>query len=183
MKIYTKTGDRGETSLLDGKRVAKNHLRIEAYGTIDELNSFIGLIRDVAPCRDYHETLQNIQDQLFGIGSQLALPAGNTKIKLEELKETEVVKLEKAIDAMNQELPELRNFIVPGGDVSASYSHVARSICRRAERRVVELQQVTDEVDEAIIHYLNRLSDYLFTQARYYTMRNKGTETLWKTRG
>lgn len=183
MKIYTKTGDRGETSLLDGKRVAKNHLRIEAYGTIDELNSFMGLIRDVAPCRDYHEVLQNIQDQLFGIGSQLALPPGNTKIKLEELKETEVEKLEEAIDDMNVELPELRNFIVPGGDASASYCHVARSICRRAERRVVELQQATEEVDEAIIHYLNRLSDFFFTLARFYTLRHEGTETLWKTRG
>lgn len=180
MKIYTKTGDTGETSLLDGKRVNKDNERIDAYGTVDELNSFLGLLRDVSADKSYNDFLQNVQDQLFSIGSHLANPGQDNSLKLPDVDESEVVKLEKAIDAMNEELTPLRNFIVPGGEVSASYCHVARSVCRRAERKVVALKD-TGSLEESIIHYLNRLSDFLFTLARYYTLKNHGTETLWKT--
>jgi len=183
MKIYTKTGDRGETSLLNGQRVSKSDLRLEAYGTVDELNSHIGLIRDVASCKDYHPLLEEIQNYLFSIGSRLALPASDTKIVLEELPAEAVQRLEAAIDAMNEELPALRNFIIPGGDLSASYVQVARSICRRAERQVVRLHQEAEPVPALIIHYLNRLSDWLFTLARLYTMRHGGKETIWKSGG
>jgi cob(I)alamin adenosyltransferase len=180
MKIYTKRGDKGETSLIGGSRVSKTHVRIEAYGTVDELNSVIGVIRDTADFKDVDQFLVDIQNRLFTIGSELASTA-DSKMQLPKLQEGDITVLEKEMDHMNEHLPELKNFILPGGDLTASHCHVARCVCRRAERRVVALATET-EIDDRIIRYLNRLSDYLFTLARYYTHKHQGVETEWKTR-
>lgn len=179
MKIYTRTGDSGETSLISGQRVAKSDARIEAYGTVDELNACLGLIRDSASDKCAETDLQAIQNNLFALGSQLAAGEKN-RFPLPELAPHSTKNLENAMDKMNEELPELRNFILPGGDLSASYCHLARTVCRRAERRVVELRSASSISDE-IVHYLNRLSDYLFTLARFYTHRHSGKETIWKS--
>jgi cob(I)alamin adenosyltransferase len=181
MKIYTKKGDSGETSLIGGNRVKKNHQRIEAYGTVDELNSFLGLVRDTAANKDQENLLLDIQNLLFTVGSTLAAAEGN-KMNLPQLQEKDLSTLEDAMDAMDEELPALKNFILPGGDLAASYCHVGRTICRRAERKVVSLAGATT-IDPLIIKYLNRLSDYLFTLARYYTLKHGGNETPWITRG
>lgn len=181
MKIYTKKGDLGETSLIGGNRVKKSHLRIEAYGTVDELNSFIGLIRDHATNKDQEKILLHVQNQLFTVGSTLAAAEGH-KMQLPELKEEDLTQLENAMDEMDESLPPLKNFILPGGDVAASYCHVGRTVCRRAERKVVALTAETN-IDPLIIKYLNRLSDYLFTLARYYTLKHGGSETPWITTG
>lgn len=180
MKIYTRKGDTGETSLIGGKRVSKTSLRIEAYGTIDELNSVIGLVRDSARHKDEDAFLVDIQNNLFTIGSKLATAEGS-KMELPELVKEDVDALEKAMDLMDEQLPALKNFILPGGDLAASHCHLARTVCRRAERRVVELAQ-SGSVDELIIRYLNRLSDYLFVLARFFTAKHGGEETAWKTR-
>ena len=155
MKIYTKKGDKGETSLLGGTRVKKSDLRIEAYGTTDELSSVIGLIRDAAQNKEQEATLVAIQNKLFAIGSNLA--AGpSSKMELPQLAEDDLTHLEKAMDAMDEELPPLKNFILPGGDLAASQAHVGRTVCRRAERKVVALADA-DRVDERIIQYLPEL--------------------------
>ncbi len=180
MKIYTKRGDKGETSLIGGSRVSKMHVRIEAYGTVDELNSLVGVIRDTADFKGVDQFLVDIQNLLFTIGSELA-STPDSKMQIPKLEENDIEVLEKEMDRMNEHLPELKNFILPGGDLAASHCHVARCVCRRAERRVVALATEA-EVDERIIRYLNRLSDYLFTLARYYTYRHNGVETEWKTR-
>lgn len=177
MKIYTRKGDSGETSLIGGSRVPKNHLRIEAYGTVDELNAFVGLIRDSAQDRSAEDTLVAIQHQLFTIGSELAAEKGH-KMKLPELDQNSIDALEKAMDSMDQDLPALKNFILPGGDLTASHCHVARTICRRAERKVVALA-AHESIDEQILRYINRLSDYFFILARFYTHRHNGQETPW----
>lgn len=178
MKIYTKTGDSGETSLVSGERVAKYHLRIEAYGTVDELNASIGIMRDSAANADYDPQLEAIQNILFTIGSHLAATEKNT-ISLPGFSESMILDLEKAMDAMDESLEPLKNFILPGGGLASSQAHLARTICRRAERRVVALME-DEAVDSFILRYLNRLSDYLFTQARYYTKAHDGIETPWK---
>ncbi len=180
MKIYTKRGDKGETSLIGGSRVSKTHVRIEAYGTVDELNSVVGVIRDTADFKDIDQFLVDIQNRLFTIGSELA-STPDSKMQIPKLEESDIEVLEKEMDRMDEHLPQLKNFILPGGDLTASHCHVARCVCRRAERRVVALAD-DSEVDEKIIRYLNRLSDYLFTLARYYTFRHRGVETEWKTR-
>lgn len=180
MKIYTRKGDKGETSLIGGVRVSKTNARIEAYGTVDELNSFLGVIRDTAEKSHQSEVLVEIQNRLFTIGSELA-SAPESKMKVPELTDGDIELLEKEMDSMNEGLPELKNFILPGGDLAASHCHVARCVCRRAERRTVALAALA-EVDERIIRYLNRLSDYLFMLARFYTHQHGGTETPWKTR-
>ncbi len=180
MKIYTRKGDSGETGLLGGSRVSKASARIEAYGTVDELNSCLGLVRDCANIEGLDENLVRVQHQLFSIGSILA-SEGKSKIKLPVIGQEEVDFLETAMDRMDTELPELRNFILPGGSLAASYCHLARCICRRAERRVVSLMELSG-VDEMIIHYLNRLSDYLFVLARFVTLKSGGQETPWKPR-
>ncbi len=182
MKVYTRKGDTGETSLIGGTRVKKTNIRIEAYGTVDELNSFIGLIRDTARDKSAEDTLVEIQNLLFTIGSELAADPGNNRMVLPQVEDEDIKKLEEEMDRMNEELPELRNFILPGGDQASSFCHVARCVCRRAERRTVGLSEAMS-VDEKIIRYLNRLSDYLFVLARFYTYRHQGKETLWKTRG
>ncbi len=163
-KIYTKTGDKGDTSLFGGKRLPKSHIRIDSYGTVDELNSYIGLVRDLIEKDETRKVLKEIQDRLFTIGSNLASDPSKNMITPDVI-ETDVELLEKEIDRMNENLPDLKNFILPGGHQSVSFCHIARCVCRRAERLVVALNMV-EKVEPIIIHYLNRLSDYLFVLCR-----------------
>lgn len=179
MKIYTKTGDDGSTSLFGGKRVPKSHYRIDAYGTVDELNSFIGLLRDQEVNQPHLPTLVEIQNNLFVIGSVLATEPDNTKVKIPHLAEADVQLLETAIDKMDSELPPLRNFVLPGGHVSVSYGHIARTVCRRAERLVIALDS-HEKVDPLTIRYLNRLSDYLFVLCRKMSADLGVNEIPWK---
>jgi len=168
IKIYTKTGDLGKTSLIGGTKVYKSHLRIESYGTVDELNSYIGLINDTIQDKSAHLVLREIQDRLFTIGSSLACdPQKSTLLKIPDLIAEDIQLLENEIDRMNQSLPEMKYFILPGGHIAVSTIHVGRCICRRAERICVQLQQENNEVAPLVIIYLNRLSDYLFMLARY----------------
>src|SRR5688572_11548295 len=160
MKIYTKTGDQGMTSLFGGKRVSKADLRIETYGTVDELNSWVGVLRDQEINHSRKEILLIVQDRLFTIGSMLATEPGNTKVKIPLLSERDVVVLENEIDAMDGALPPMRSFVLPGGHTAVSFAHVTRTVCRRAERLVIALNE-TESVDALVVVYLNRLSDYL----------------------
>lgn len=180
-KIYTKTGDLGETSLIGGVRVSKSHIRIESYGTVDELNSYLGLIKDQLSEAETSDLIYEIQDRLFTIGSVLASDPEKSKMKIPDLHDTDVVVLENAIDKMNEVLPELKSFVLPGGNILASHCHVSRCICRRAERLVVLLAQ-NAPVPELIVTYLNRLSDYLFVLARYIVFKNNGIEVAWRPR-
>ena len=183
LKIYTKTGDLGTTSLIGGTKVSKSNMRIETYGTIDELNSYIGLVND--NCSDDHSKniLKEIQDRLFTIGSSLACdPDKEQKMKIPDLKETDVELLEKEMDKMNESLPEMKFFILPGGHVAISTTHVARCICRRAERWCVNMKEHELFIEPLIIKYLNRLSDYLFVLARYIGHLLKVPENAWKPR-
>jgi len=180
-KIYTKTGDGGETSLIGGTRVPKHHLRIETYGTVDELNSYLGIVKDAIAHEEIEDTLYHIQERLFTIGSNLASDPEKSKVKVPDIKELDITMLETQIDEMNEVLPELKNFILPGGNIVASYCHVARCICRRAERLVVHLASES-EVNTVIVKYLNRLSDYLFVLSRYIVFKQGGVETPWKPR-
>lgn len=183
MKIYTKTGDKGKTSLIGGTKVSKSHLRIEAYGTTDELNSYTGLCRDLLADPPTRKTLQEIQDRLFTIGSSLACdPEKETKMKIPDLTESDVELLEKEIDNMNSSLPVMKSFILPGGHPTASHLHIARCICRRAERCCVRLQLEGGFVDDLVLKYLNRLSDYLFVLARYVVYQMNAEEIPWKPR-
>ena len=182
-KIYTKTGDTGTTGLIGGTRIPKSHIRIEAYGTVDELNSWIGYINDMISHTLSKQTLKEIQDRLFTIGSSLACdPAKDTKMHIPDLKSSDVELLEKQIDLMHEELPELKHFVLPGGDSAASACHVVRCVCRRAERICVHMQQENQFVDDLVLIYLNRLSDYLFVLSRYILFKNNGTETIWEPR-
>ena len=178
MKIYTKTGDKGFTSLIGGTRVAKHHLRIESYGTVDELNSYIGLIRDQDIAGHDKEILKQIQDRLFTIGSSLASDPERSKMVIPDLYMADVELLEQEMDVMNEKLPELRHFILPGGNNTISFCHIARCICRRAERITVHLAEEST-VDEKVNIYLNRLSDYLFTLARKIGNEHKIPENQW----
>jgi cob(I)alamin adenosyltransferase len=178
MKIYTKTGDKGYTSLIGGTRVPKHHLRIESYGTVDELNSYIGLIRDQDISAIDKEILKHIQDRLFTIGSSLAADPEKSRMVIPDLHAADIELLEKEMDRMNETLPELRHFILPGGSNAISYCHIARCVCRRAERLSVHLAEEST-VDEKVNIYLNRLSDYLFTLARMIGHRNKVPENQW----
>lgn len=179
MKIYTKTGDKGETSLIGGTRVPKNHIRIETYGTIDELNSWIGLVRDQKINESYISLLLEIQDRLFTIGSLLASDRENPKMKLPEISENDILLLEKAIDEMDNVLEPMKSFVLPGGHTTLSYCHIARCVCRRAERLSVSLAE-NEKVNELIIKYLNRLSDYLFTLSRKLAQDLGVIEHPWK---
>lgn len=182
-KIYTKTGDKGLTSLIGGVRVPKNHIRIESYGTVDELNSQLGMVTDLAQNEQISEWLREVQDRLFTIGSVLATsPEKEVKMKLPDLHAEDVQWLEQHIDKMNEALPEMRSFILPGGHVAASSAHVARCICRRAERICVAMQEQDEEVPELILQYLNRLSDFLFVLARYIVIINGGEDIPWRAR-
>ncbi|MEO6978521.1 MAG: cob(I)yrinic acid a,c-diamide adenosyltransferase [Mucilaginibacter sp.] len=182
MKIYTKTGDKGLTSLIGGTRVAKHHIRIESYGTVDELNSYIGLIGDQDITAHDKEILKQIQDRLFTIGSSLAADPEKSKMVIPDLYMADVELLEKEMDGMNEQLPELRHFILPGGSNAISYCHIARCVCRRAERITVHLAEESP-VDEKVTIYLNRLSDYLFTLARKIGHENDISENKWMPRG
>ncbi len=181
MKVYTKKGDKGFTSLIGGTRVPKHHLRIESYGTVDELNSYIGLVRDHVSDEITTATLIEIQDRLFTIGSLLAADPEKSKMKLPELNTSDIEFLEKEIDRMDEALDPMKNFVLPGGHPSISTCHIARCVCRRAERIAVHLNEESD-VSETIIQYLNRLSDYLFVLSRYLTKKTGAKETPWLAR-
>lgn len=178
MKIYTKTGDKGKTSLLGGTRVSKADGRIDAYGTVDELNSWIGLLRDQPVNEKRKELLVSVQDRLFTIGSNLAAEPGKSRFPIPKIEEADIDALEKAMDEMNEEMPPMKSFILPGGHQSVSYAHVARTVCRRAERATVFLNE-QEEVEAILIRYLNRLSDYLFVLARKSSQELEAEEVPW----
>ncbi len=180
MKIYTKKGDRGTTMLFGGTRLSKDDIRIEAYGTVDELNSFLGLLADKAP--EYAEQIHRIQSTLFDLGAWLATdPAKRDKLQLPQFDESEVHVLEQWIDQMDDELPQLKTFILPGGDETASIAHVCRTVCRRAERRVISALK-DNELPVPAVAYLNRLSDYLFVLARHILFKKGKSEKPWTPR-
>ena len=182
MKIYTKTGDQGETGLFGGQRVRKDHARIEAYGTLDELNAFVGLLRDSVGDTAVREQLFAVQNRLFDLGAYLATPPKEGQASTPpDLQEEDITALESAMDEMDAVLEPLRNFILPGGHTTVSYAHLARTVCRRAERLCVRLQ---DEVvvDANLLRYLNRLSDYFFVLGRYLAKQLRVEEVNWKGR-
>ena len=179
-KIYTKTGDKGKTSLIGGTKVFKSDLRIETYGTVDELNSHIGLVTDYTPDEHQRGVLKQVQDRLFVIGSSLACdPAKETGMHIPDLKEADVTLLEKEIDSMNERLPVMKHFILPGGHAAVSSTHIARCVCRRSERLCVHMQQHELFIEPLILKYLNRLSDYLFVLARFTAQELHVPETTW----
>jgi len=185
MKIYTKTGDKGKTSLFGGTRVSKYNLRIEAYGTVDELNSYIGLIRDQKIEVHTSKILLKIQHELFIIGSMLATPIekkvlknGKERLNISKINTESIELLEYEIDKMNETLPQMTHFILPGGHTTVSFCHIARCICRRAERIATQLNDEIS-VEPQILIYLNRLSDYLFVLARKLTIDNNAQEIQW----
>ena len=183
LKIYTKTGDKGTTSLIGGTKVPKSHLRIEAYGTVDELNSYIGLCRDTLTDEKSRAILLEIQDRLFTIGSSLACdPIKEPKMRIPDLKESDITLLENEIDRMNETLPAMKSFILPGGHPLVSQLHITRCVCRRAERCCVRLELESLEVDSIILKYLNRLSDYLFVLSRYTAHLLQAEEIKWSPR-
>jgi cob(I)alamin adenosyltransferase len=181
MKIYTKTGDKGLTSLIGGTRVPKSSLRIDCYGTVDELNSYIGLLRDQDVNASRRDLLKEIQDRLFTIGASLASDPEKSKMKIPDLHDTDVTLLEEEMDRMNVQLPELRVFVLPGGHQSVSFAHVARCVCRRAERLVIHLRE-DSFVADLVVMYLNRLSDYLFVLSRQMAHDLGAEEVSWKPR-
>ncbi len=182
-KIYTKTGDLGKTSLIGGTKVYKSNIRIESYGTVDELNSYIGVCNDLINDKKSNATLKEIQDRLFTIGSSLAVdPEKEPLMKIPDLLEDDVTLLENEIDNMNEKLPQMKFFILPGGHPSVSHLHVARCICRRAERICVQMQEEKIFVDPLVIKYLNRLSDYLFMLSRFVAQLLSVPEIAWLPR-
>ncbi len=188
MKVYTKTGDGGTTALFGGTSVSKDHIRIESYGTVDELNSHIGLVRDQEMNSHYKEILIEIQDRLFTVGAILATPPEKEVMKNGELRlknlgivESDIELLEKEIDTMEESLPQMTHFVLPGGHQTVSYCHIARCVCRRAERLAVHLSH-NEPVAEIAIKYLNRLSDYLFVLARKLSFDLKADEVKWIAR-
>ncbi len=185
MKIYTKTGDKGATSLIGGTRVPKHHIRIEAYGTVDELNSFIGLLNDNVSDKEIKKNLIRIQNELFNLGAFLSLDPkkenlanGKKRLNIPPIDEKSITFLEKQIDKMNENLPPMTNFILPGGHQTVSICHICRTIARRAERRATAINEV-EEIDVNLIKYLNRLSDYLFVLARKLSSDLQINEILW----
>ncbi|MEL7021905.1 MAG: cob(I)yrinic acid a,c-diamide adenosyltransferase [Bacteroidota bacterium] len=179
-KIYTKTGDTGETGLFGGKRLPKSHIRIDAYGTVDELNSYVGLVRDCVTAEHLKVLLKEVQDRLFTIGSNLASDP-DKEMKVPDILPADIELLEKAMDALDEKLPPLKSFILPGGHPIVSYCHIARCVCRRAERLVVALHR-EEPVEPILIRYLNRLSDYLFTLARGLARDLEVEEVKWTAR-
>lgn len=185
MKIYTKTGDTGTTALYGGDRVPKHHIRIESYGTVDELNSWIGLLRDQDLDAETKKILIEVQHKLFTIGAILATPpekeilkSGKQRLNIERIHQEDIVFLEEAIDKMDEVLPVMTHFILPGGHPIVSYCHLARTVCRRAERRATHLYE-NQPFEEVVIKYLNRLSDYLFVLARKLTLDHQAEEVPW----
>ncbi|WP_460614134.1 cob(I)yrinic acid a,c-diamide adenosyltransferase [Hymenobacter seoulensis] len=181
MKIYTKTGDKGLTSLIGGTRVPKSSLRIDCYGTVDELNSYLGLVRDQEVNVKRRDLLKEIQDRLFTIGASLASDPEKSKMKIPDLHEQDITLLEQEMDRMNETLPELRVFVLPGGHQSVSFAHVARCVCRRAERLVIQLRE-DSFVADLVIMYLNRLSDFLFVLSRQMAHELQAEEVKWEPR-
>lgn len=180
MKIYTKTGDSGTTSLFGGKRLGKDDMRIESYGTIDELNSFIGVVISQMNDEEHKSILLNVQNRLFDIGSVLACDPEKPLLN-SDIQESDILLLENAMDNMENSLEPLRNFILPGGSTAIGFAHVCRTVCRRAERRVISLSRES-KVDPVIIKYLNRLSDYFFILSRYMAYKTGVKEILWASR-
>ncbi|CAM1347111.1 cob(I)yrinic acid a,c-diamide adenosyltransferase [Tenacibaculum insulae] len=185
MKIYTKTGDKGTTALFGGTRVPKHHLRIESYGTVDELNSYIGLIRDKNKDEVLRKSLSKIQSDLFILGAMLATPPeketlknGKERLNINKITDDSIQFLENQIDVMNTSLPQMTHFILPGGHETVSFCHIARCVCRRAERLSVALNE-EEEINNAVLMYLNRLSDYLFVLARKLSQDLKAEEVKW----
>jgi cob(I)alamin adenosyltransferase len=185
MKIYTKTGDTGTTALFGGTRVTKHHIRIESYGTVDELNSHIGLIRDQDINQLYKNVLIEVQDRLFTVGAILATPPeneilknGQPRLNINRISDSDILFLENEIDTMDTSLPQMTHFVLPGGHTTVSYCHIARCVCRRAERLVVHLHEL-EPTDEEVIKYLNRLSDYLFVLARKLSFELEAEEVKW----
>ena len=181
MKIYTKKGDKGKTGLIGGTRVPKHSIRIEAYGTVDELNSHLGILRDRAVSEKFKEELIFVQDRLFTLGSLLAVDPEKSKMELPQVHEADITVLEKSIDAMESELEPMKFFVLPGGHETVSFCHIARCVCRRAERRVCELDEQVSQ-DPIILAFLNRLSDYLFVLSRKLTQDLNANEIPWKPR-
>jgi cob(I)alamin adenosyltransferase len=182
-KIYTRTGDKGTTALIGGTKVPKSHLRIEAYGTVDELNSYIGLCRDLLQDEQSRRVLLEVQDRLFTIGSSLACdPIKAPKMRIPDLKPVDATLLETEMDRMDASLPPMKSFVLPGGHSTVSYLHIARCVCRRAERCCVRLELESLEVAPSIIQYLNRLSDYLFVLSRYIGHLLQAQEIPWRPR-
>jgi len=181
MKIYTKKGDNGTTGLIGGTRILKSSLRIEAYGTIDELNSYIGLVRDQDIHEYYKKQLIEIQDRLFTIGSSLAADPEKSTMKIPDLHASDIEVLENWMDEMEEVLPEMKNFVLPGGHQTVSFCHVARCVCRRGERIIVDLNQ-HEFVADLVISYVNRLSDYLFVLSRKITLDLGAIEQPWQPR-
>ncbi len=179
MKIYTKKGDKGGTSLFGGTRVRKDNIRIEAYGTVDELNAYIGHLHDQEISENHKAVLLKIQKQLFNLGSILSFDGEKEKINLLEITKSDIQLLENEIDKMESGLPPLKDFILPSGHIISSLCHISRTVCRRAERRVVELSNSV-EINATCLGYLNRLSDYLFVLSRLILQENNGKENTWK---
>ena len=183
MKIYTKTGDKGTTSLIGGTKVRKSHTRIEAYGTVDELNSHVSLCRDLIHDNSIKNVLKEVQDRLFTIGSALACdPEKEPKLKIPDLKDTDVFYLEEEMDRMDLSLPPLQFFIMPGGHQTVSQLHIARCVCRRTERIIVDLLIEDEDHEYLIIKYINRLSDYLFLLSRFMAKELNVEEVTWRPR-
>lgn len=180
-KIYTRKGDGGDTELIGGSRVPKFHMQIECYGTVDELNAVTGMLRDLSDCAHCKDTLLEIQDRLFTIESLLAADSKEAVAMLPEIFNDDIFFLEKEIDRMNEGLPELTSFILPGGHVAVSWSHIARTVCRRAERLIIRLSKESC-VDDIIIRYMNRLSDYFFVLGRRLAFDLHADEVVWKAR-
>lgn len=185
MKVYTKTGDKGTTALFGGTRVPKHHIRIESYGTVDELNSYIGLIRDQDIQPEHKSLLIEIQDRLFVVGAILAtapekevLKNGTQRLNIMRIGEEDITRLESEIDRIDGVVPQMTHFILPGGHTTVSYCHISRCVCRRAERLVSHLNEI-EPVDELVLKYLNRLSDYLFMLARMLTFELRAEEVKW----
>lgn len=178
-KVYTKTGDKGTTALFGGARVPKHHIRIESYGTVDELNSYVGLVRDSLEDQEVRTFLEVIQNRLFTLGAILASDPSKDKLSVPELLESDVTALEDAIDQMETKLPPLKHFVLPGGHVVVSYCHLARCVCRRAERLSVALDELEPLKNMLVLKYLNRLSDYLFVLGRYVAQLLNAEEVKW----
>lgn len=179
MKIYTKTGDKGMTSLIGGKRVPKNSVRLESYGTVDELNSYLGMIRSFSLDKVVTDELIQIQSRLFDVGGHLATDPEDQPLKMQlGVKGSDIEILEKAIDRMDAEVPPMKYFVLPGGNQQISFCHIARTVCRRAERRILDLT-VEAEVDDLVIKYINRLSDYLFILSRKIATDAAVEEIRW----
>lgn len=179
VKIYTKTGDTGTTSLIGGKRLPKNHIRLEAYGTIDELNSYLGLVRSQPIENEIKEQIIKIQNALFTIGSNLASENPENLKNFPKISQSDIDFLEKKIDAFEKTLPKMTNFVLPGGSTIVGMCHVARSVCRRAERKIVELSQ-NEQIEKQLLIYINRLSDYLFVLSRKLSFNSNVEEIEWK---